>query len=421
MVIKNILFCFSLVIILFSCNSEEDDILGLELIDEDEFVIEKHTYNNLFNEDNSYFTVNNFREENIYSSGFLNLLGTYNDSSFGQSDASFYMQVLLPDENIVFNASESDPNIKLELSIPYYGFYGDLTQTLTLKVYEVTESLSSLDEANKLITESFDFDKLLLETQINLGDISNEVQWDDSIVSPRLILDLSESDLGSKILNATETNLSNDESFIEYLNGLYLKVDSSNDGAVLYFDTNSQECFLRMNYTNNNNEPETTTVEFPIGATHNYFTHQYENNELLDLIASNEPSSLIYLQSMGGMAAEIDLSFLLNENFKDWVIGNAILNIPVHQDEQFDIFPPPTELRLTKYIDSLNIENDELSTAAYNSESEEYNFNLTSYIQGIITEDQNPKLHLGINGINSERLLISNTDLRMNLEIHRIK
>ena len=67
------------------------------------------------------------------------------------------------------------------------------------------------------------------------------------------------------------------------------------------------------------------------------------------------------------------------------------------------------------------IENDELSTAAYNSESEEYNFNLTSYIQGIITEDQNPKLHLGINGINSERLLISNTDLRMNLEIHRIK
>ena len=63
MVIKNILFCFSLVIILFSCNSEEDDILGLELIDEDEFVIEKHIYNNLFNEDNSYFTVNNFREE----------------------------------------------------------------------------------------------------------------------------------------------------------------------------------------------------------------------------------------------------------------------------------------------------------------------------------------------------------------------
>ena len=196
----------------------------------------------------------------------------------------------------------------MELSIPYYGFYGDLTQTLTLKVYEVTESLSSLDEANKLITESFDFDKLLLETQINLGEISNEVQWDDSIVSPRLILDLSESDLGSKILNATETNLSNDESFIEYLNGLYLKVDSSNDGAVLYFDTNSQECFLRMNYINNNNEPE-TPVEFPIGATHNYFTHQYENNELLDLIASNEPSSFDLFTINGGHGGRTRFKF----------------------------------------------------------------------------------------------------------------
>jgi len=420
MVIKNILFCFSLVIILFSCNSEEDDILGLELIDVDAFEIEKHTYNTLYSEENSYFTVNNFREENIYSSGFLNLLGTYNDLSFGQSDASFYMQVLLPAENIVFNALESDPNIKLELSIPYYGFYGDLTQTLTLKVYEVSESLSLLDEADKLITESFDFDNLLLETQINLDEITNEVQWGDSIVSPRLILDLSESSLGSKILNATETNLSNDENFKEYLNGLYLKVDSSNDGAVLYFDTNSQECFLRMNYTNNNNE-SAVPVEFPIGSTHNYFIHNYEASELLNLIDDNVPSSFVYLQSMGGMAAEIDLSFLLNEKFNDWVIGKATLNIPVYKDAQFDIFSPPTALRLNEYEDGLNIENDDLSTAAYNSETEEYNFNITSYIQSIITEDQNPNLYLGINGINSERLLISNSDLGMNLEVHRIK
>ena len=420
MVIKNILFRFTLVIILFSCNSEEDDILGLELIDEDEFVIEKHNYNTLLNEENPYFTVNNFREENIYSSGFLNLLGTYNDSSFGQSDASFYMQVLLPEDNIVFNASESDPNIKLELSIPYYGSYGDLTQTLNLKVYEVSESLSSLDESNKLITESFDFDNLLLETQINLGEVSSEVQWDDSIVSPRLILDLSESSLGTKILNATEANLSNDENFIEYLNGLYLKVDSSSDGAVLYFDTNSQECFLRMNYTNNNNE-SAVPVEFPIGSTHNYFIHNYEASELLNLIDDNVPSSFVYLQSMGGMAAEIDLSFLLNEKFNDWVIGKATLNIPVYKDAQFDIFSPPTALRLNEYEDGLNIENDDLSTAAYNSETEEYNFNITSYIQSIITEDQNPNLYLGINGINSERLLISNSDLGMNLEVHRIK
>ena len=68
MVIKNILFYFSLVIILFSCNSEEDDILGLELIDEDEFVIEKHTYNTLFNEESSYFTVNNFESISYHAS-----------------------------------------------------------------------------------------------------------------------------------------------------------------------------------------------------------------------------------------------------------------------------------------------------------------------------------------------------------------
>ena len=419
MVIKNIVFYFFLVIILFSCNSEDDDIVGLELIDEDEFVIEKHTYNSLSNEADSYFTINNFREEDIYNSGFLNLLGSYNDLSFGQSDASFYMQVLLPDENIVFNALESDPNIKLELSIPYFGFYGDLTQSVNLSVYEVSESLSSLDNDNKLITESFGYDNLLIETPIDLEQLPNEVQWGDSIVSPRLIVDLSESTLGSKILNASESNLANDENFKNYIKGLYLKVDSSDDGAILYFDTNNLECFLRMTYTDNNNQ--LVILEFPIGATHNYFIHQYEASELLNVIESNEPSSFVYLQSMGGMAAELDLSFLLNENFNDWVIGKATLNVPVYKDEQFDIFPPPTALRLNEYIDGSNIENNDLPTAAYNSETEEYNFNITSYIQSIISENQNPNLYLGIGGVNSERLLISNGDLGMELEIHRIK
>ena len=419
MVIKNILFCFSIVIILFSCNSEDDDILGLELIDEDEFVIEKYSYNSLSNEGDSYFTVNNFREESIYSSGFLNLLGSYNDLSFGQSDASFYMQVLLPDENIVFNALESNPNIKLELSVPYFGFYGDLTQSLNLHVYEVSESLSSLDNDNKLITESFDYDYLLTETQIDLEELSNEVQWGDSIVSPRLLVDLSESNLGSKILNASQSNLANNENFKDYIKGLYLKVDSSNDGAILYFDTNNVECFLRMTYTDNDNQP--VVLEFPIGATHNYFIHQYEASELLNVIEGNEPSSFVYLQSMGGMAAELDLSFLLNENFNDWVIGKATLNIPVYKDAQFDIFSPPTTLRLNEYINGSNIENNNLPTAAFNSGTEEYNFNITSYIQSIISENQNPNLYLGIGGVNCERLLISNSDLGMELEIHRIK
>ena len=419
MVIKNLVFYFFLVIILFSCNSEDDDIVGLELIDEDEFVIEQHTYNSLSNEADSYFTVNNFREENIYNSGFLNLLGSYNDLSFGQSDASFYMQVLLPDENIVFNALDSDPNIKLELSIPYFGFYGDLTQSLNLSVYEVSESLSSLDNDNKLITESFGYDKLLIETQIDLEELPNEVQWGDSVVSPRLIVDLSESTLVSKILNASESNLANDENFKNYIKGLYLKVDSSNDGAILYFDTNNIECFLRMTYTDNNNQ--LVILEFPIGATHNYFIHQYEASELLNVIEANEPSSVVYLQSMGGMAAELDLSFLFNENFNDWVIGKATLNIPVYKDEQFNIFSPPTTLRLNEYIDGSNIENNDLPSAAYNSETEEYNFNITSYIQSIISENQNPNLYLGIGGVNSERLLISNGDLGMELEIHRIK
>ena len=96
-----------------SCNPDEDDILGLDLIEDDEFLVEKHQ----FSSQNIDFNIKNFQEQDVSGSGSYNLLGTFNDLYFGQSDAAFFMQVLLPSNNIDFEASE-EPNIKLELSLP---------------------------------------------------------------------------------------------------------------------------------------------------------------------------------------------------------------------------------------------------------------------------------------------------------------
>ena len=79
------------------------------------------------------FNIKNFQEQDVSGSGSYNLLGTFNDLYFGQSDAAFFMQVLLPSNNIDFEASE-EPNIKLELSLPYYRSYGDTLQNLNLSV-----------------------------------------------------------------------------------------------------------------------------------------------------------------------------------------------------------------------------------------------------------------------------------------------
>ena len=189
-----------LLLFLISCNPDEDDILGLDLIQDDEFLIEKHIISN----NTIDLNIKNFQEEDVSGSGSYNLLGSFYDNFFGQSDASFYFQVLLPSNNVDFEASESNPNVKLELSLPFYGIYGDTLQNQVVSVYEVTQSLSGIDTAQVTNTQSYQYDNNpLTQSDILINLLSDSVQWNNETVSPRLIIDLSASNLVTKILQAT--------------------------------------------------------------------------------------------------------------------------------------------------------------------------------------------------------------------------
>jgi len=403
------------------CNPDEDDILGLELIEDDEFIIEKHQFPN----ESIDLIVTNFQEENISGSGTYSLLGSFNDQYFGQSDAAFFMQVLLPSNNIDFEADELNSEIKLELSLPYYNVYGDTLQNLNLSVFEIMENLTGIDTTQTLTTDNFEYSNLLTQQQIIVEQVNDSIQWEEEIVSPRLIVDLSNSDLGSKILSANLTDLENNDNFTEFFKGLFLHVDPQENGSIIYFDTNSPDCFLRMTYTKN--DQTQGVIDFPVGVsanTHNYFVHEYLNSEVFNFLQNEQTDSFVFLQSMGGMAAELDFNFLFDEVYSDWIISRASLNIPVYKDSQYDIFPAPAYLVLTEYSDSLDAAIQGISGGLYNEETEEYNFIITSHIQKIISNNHNSVLRLYVGGKNSnpERLIIDNRlEGGMNLEVHIIK
>jgi hypothetical protein len=417
----NLLLSFSLFFFI-SCNPDEDDILGLDLIQDDEFLIEKY----IFSSNTTDISIKNFQEEDVSGSGSYNLLGSFYDDFFGQSDASFYFQVLLPSNNVDLEASEDNPNVKLELSLPFYGIYGDTMQNQVVSVYEVTQSLSSIDTALVTSTESYQYDNnSLTQSDIQVNLLSDSVQWNNETVSPRLIIDLSASNLVTKILEASSFDLENNENFNDLINGLYLKVNSLTNGSIIYFDTNSPQCFLRMSYTKNDNTE--AVIDFPIGTdsnTHNYFTHDYSNSEALNFITNQSIDSLIFLQSMGGLAMEFDLSFLSSDIYSDWVISQASLNIPVYKDEDYSKYPAPSYLVLTEFKDSSDVAIQGITGGLFNPVAEEYNFNISSHIQKIISNNHSGILRLYVGGKNSnaERLIIDNrVGSGMNLELHVIK
>ena len=411
-----------LLLFLISCNPDEDDILGLDLIQDDEFLIEKHIISN----NTTDLNINNFQELYVSGSGSYNLLGSFYDNFFGQTDASFYFQVLLPSNNVNFEASESNPNIKLELSLPFYGIYGDTIQNQLVSVYEVTQSLSGIDTTLVTHEESFMFDNTpLAQSDIQVNLLSDSVQWNNETVSPRLIIDLSASSLGTKIIEASAFDLENNENFTNLIKGLYLKVNPLTNGSIIYFDTNSPQCFLRMSYNKNDNTE--TVVDFPIGTdsnTHNYVTHDYSNSEAFNFINNENIDSLIFLQSMGGLAMEFDLSFLANDIYSDWVISQASLNIPVYKDNDYTKYLAPSYLVLTEFKDSSDVAIQGVTGGVLNPVTEEYNFNISTHIQKIISHNHNGILRLYVGGKNSnaERLIIDNRlNTGMNLELHIIK
>ena len=418
-----IVICISLICaLIFSC-TDEDDIIGQDIIDSDLYDVTLTSFPN----ENYNIPIYSLQEDSISATGSYNLLGHINDPYFGESAASFYMQILLPSNNLELNASE-DTEFTIELSLPYFDSYGDTLENMEVSVFKLTENINSVDTITDIIsTQTFNFDPSPLGSKVfNTNDIKDSLSWNGETVSPRLIIDLSNSDLGEIISNA---DLSSSESFVSYFNGFYLKSNETvNTGCITSFNTNSANCFLRVSYINNNNEPQ--VIEFPVGTSANKlnnFTHDYTNRAAYDYLdTGNMLDSMVFLQSMGGICSEINLGFLNEFEDSSYVISNAVLNLPVYPNELNNLFYPPGYLVLTEYdaTENLDLAIEGVIGGIYNDTDQKYTFVLTDHIQKIISDNHNPVMRLYVGGKNSnaERLLIDNrASSHINLELVIIK
>jgi len=417
-----IAICISLCALIIGC-TDEDDIIGHDIIDSNLYDVTLTSFPN----ENYNIPMYSLKEDSISATGNYSLLGHINDPYFGESAASFYMQLLLPSNNLELNVAE-DTEFTIELSLPYFDSYGDTLENIEISVFKLTENINSVDTiSNVLSTQTFDYDPSPLGSRLfSANDIKDSVDWNGETVSPRLIIDLSESNLGEIISNS---DLSSSESFVNDFNGFYLKSnDLINTGCITSFNTNSANCFLRVSYINNNNEPQ--VIEFPVGTSAsklNNFTHDYTNSAVNDYLdTGNLLDSMVFIQSMGGVCSEINLDFL--KEFKDssYVVSNAVLSLPVYPDELNDLFYPPGYLVLTDYdtTEYVDLAIEGVIGGIYNDTDQKYTFVLTDHVQKIISENHNPIMRLYVGGKNSnaERLLIDNrASSHINLELVIIK
>ena len=219
----------------------------------------------------------------------------------------------------------------------------------------------------------------------------------------RLQLNLKEANFGlDEILNLNDSDLVNNETFLEAFNGFKIEVDPINsiDGGIMYLESTSDDAFLHIEYMNT--EGIIDTINFGIGSQKrlNYFSHDYLNTTIFD------NNSLIPIQSMGGIYSKIEIEGLENLKNEHYIaVNDAELSVTIYEDN--DQFPLPQGLLLV-------YEGGDITdyTGGYlDSLSNQYKFDLTNFIQYIITEEDSPvfKLYTNLNNSNANRVILNNT------------
>ncbi|MES2138423.1 MAG: DUF4270 domain-containing protein [Bacteroidota bacterium] len=358
------------------------------------------------------------------------LLGIYQDPIFGKTTSSLYTQLRLPTNNPVFGTNPLIDSVILSLVYDpaYYGKKQRVEQKVN--VYEVAEDIKGENSyySNNTLTVN------TLDLANNYGFIpepSKSVTILNELLKPQLRIPINAT-FGQTILsNQTTANLASNTAFQSFMKGFYITTENtvglnSSEGNILHFKMADAQTKLTLYYHNDTDD----SLKYDLGlgsvARFSHFTHDYSTgidaNLATQLSISPPPpaqNDVVFIQSMAGVKATIELPYLMNWiNAGDIAINKAELVIKVDPTSTYmlDTFAAPTKLVLfginddgSNYVLPDANEGDNYFGGTYNSTTHEYRFNIARYIQQVLAgKRKNNGLHLlaGSGAINANRVVI---------------
>jgi hypothetical protein len=412
----------SLFIVLYSC--KESDIVGLKQVTGQKLGINFT--------DTSKITAYSVKEDSVETDGTsLNLVGNIVDPVFGKTIAAFYTQVLLNTTNVTFGTAPVLDSLVLALA--YDGYYGDISASQTINVYELSDDLDATKAYYSVDKKKYFSTKIASKTFIPKpkDSIYIMVNGVNTKIAPELRIKIDPDFANNKFLNASSSDLTNNTNFLKYFKGLYIAPDTTlQGGSILYFNLISTETVMTIYYhTISGTDTTYLSYDFIINtncARFNYFNHYGFNQANSDFTKQviNKDTSLgkqvLYIEAMGGTKAKIsfpDLGKLVSaENI---AVNKASLvfkpNISLSSDTSVYKLPAQLALIRIKKDGTTAVPPDYSVGSAYyggiyNKTANEYRFNLGLYVQDIlsnrITGDKG--LYVIVNGAsaNAGRLIL---------------
>lgn len=330
-------------------------------------------------------------------------LGEVSDPVFGLSTVGLTYQVLLTNENI--NLGNNVQIDSLVLALSFDNYYGDTTDQLLLKVYELDETIyrDSIYYANQVPVHK----STPLATYTYTPQPKGTVPVDEPRVNgidtvfnyPGLLRIPLSADLSNRLLAASGgPDLQNNTNFLNFFKGVYItaeRVNSSATGSVMLFSTTSARNGLFMYYKTDTVRRRFDMLMTDQAARRNVFSFNYQGTEVGSRI--NDTSDLVqegYVQAGGSVKLKVDMPYLRNlvKDF-DVAINKVEVIFEVIPGSDNAPFTPPSRLFLLR-ADTLNGNSGfivpDLVEPYYdgNFKNGQYTFVITRYIQELLRGDR---------------------------------
>lgn len=379
--------------ILSSC--EKADTIGLDIDPQD-------TINGKFITDYNIQTVT-VKDDSLLTDALSQYpLGDLQDPEIGHTEAGIALGLNLPSANFSFGKNASIDSAVLVL--PYgRGFNGDSTLS------RFTLSVSQLGE--KYASGTYNTKKWKVSDAETDATTLNRFSWNDSIrvteivkggrdtirkVPPQLRVRLEK--IKTILSSASASDLASNASFGTYFKGLYLKAKREGEsmtGGVGFLNLVSgsaatQTARLDVYYKADNTSGgrDTSVATFAVGGATAAIAHSYNENVTSQLNAPGHTFQTVYVQPMGGLKTKISIPDLKKlKELGNIAVNKAELIVSVAGTNALTPAPALTiyQSDIAGQRQALPDQRSQWGGSFYNSTEKRYVFNISSYVQHILS------------------------------------
>ncbi|HHM20972.1 MAG TPA: DUF4270 family protein, partial [Bacteroidetes bacterium] len=333
-------------------------VIGSELLTDDQLDIRFTDTVTISSYNMREDSVRTFDPRNLTTNNETFPLGNFNDPLFGRASSGVYAQLTL---NLVFPDFDESGSVldSVVLVLPYdaKASYGNLDETFSLEVYQMTEPFP-----DTTLYSNMDF-----STGQRIGTIDYRPAVNDSVIiarpgadtipvqlAPQLRIPLNENNFHKDLFAIDTPYSSNIDEFENFLKGIYIKPISENTGMPA-FKFRSTITGILVYYHLDTVYKEYLFPIFPNNAVSARYKHDYSSSAI-DMedkyVGENAPvrDSLLFLQGMSGINFVIEVPY--SETLADKVLNKAELVFPIQYlpEDNPQTYPPIEQILVSQIL-----------------------------------------------------------------------